>query len=1128
MSALTPEQLNAVQAVGKIICVDAGAGSGKTRVLVSRIIHLIERNGIELNQIAAITFTDKAAAELKDRLRRACREKAPLDDPKKMTFWRRMERQVESSRICTIHTFCSGILRENALSLGIDPDFAILTDPESELLRNEIVTATIHGLLEYEDVLAKEAAIEYGPSGLSAILDDLLRQRSLVEQSLRHDRYDSPEAVTAAWQRLRPRIADELLRILARSRRLHSYLRELEKCGGHCEDATEKREQLRTTLCSLLGQLMQERAPVRISLLIAQIAELNARSGKKEKWASEISYDCVKDVLKKLKDYLVKFRPEEPDEATESRAARLTAAVVHVYQKSLAALRAAKRARNALDFDDLIVEAARVLRDTTRGHDSVCARTARGLRHVLIDEFQDTDGVQYEIATSLLSAPERPDLFVVGDAKQSIYYFRGAEVDVFRQARQEAATPLTMLDNFRSTRQVLTFVNSFFSQSNLLASIESPYLPLVPKRVPSGHSAVEFLIPRYEEGVKIEHYREAEAEMIAARLSAIRTEALFVCDATTESPRPARFGDAAILLRSLSNVHIYERALREADIPYTLVAGSGFYERQEVLDLRNLLRIIIDPFDEMALTAFLRSPMVALNDNALIELAGGIGAPRGIRDGFESTLQLSDTSQQTRLARARSIVLLLSESADRPLGEFLHLVLYLTGYEGIVLRQFMGPQRASNLRKVCALADSFSRVQPSRLRAFVRYLDEMAAREVREGEAAANPDDTHAVTLMTVHKAKGLEFPIVFAADLGRTFSKSDSASVAIHKDYGVAVKVLGDNGRLNSPAMHKGITALRADDELAEEARILYVTLTRARDHLFLCGAPPLPNSNSWMAAFDEQYQIYSKKDGATVGGDGWLATVRQTTPQLNSPPVHTQFAEVIDIERIRKHIGPVPTTHPSRSGIAASTIVQSMFGVTDKEERFTLSTPIASLAHGLTARQRGTLIHAFFERWDCRGKPEPVIASLLRAEVVGNDAEQTITSDLLRMTSRLAAHPLGQRIARSRAIQRELPFALRLDEVIIRGTFDLLLDGNTIIDYKTGTPSDVDRAVHATQLQLYAAALHQLTGAGDIKAFLIYLDATADFVETVDVSTTAVESATHRAREVLPEMLFACSVAP
>ena len=604
--------------------------------------------------------------------------------------------------------------------------------------------------------------------------------------------------------------------------------------------------------------------------------------------------------------------------------------------------------------------------------------------------------------------------------------------------------------------------------------------------------------------------------MIAESLSTIRNGGYEVLDNSTGAPRPARFGDAAILLRSLSNVHIYERALREAGIPYTLVAGAGFYERQEVIDFRNILAYLVDPCDELTLAAFLRGPIVGLSDNTLVELAGGIGAPRGVLHGFTSNVALKDSTQNARLACARDLIQLLNKERERPLSEFIQIVFGAIGLEGVVLRQFMGTQRVGNLRKIAALAETFSGAHPPSLRAFVRHLDDMAAREIREGEAAPDADDQHSVTIMTIHKAKGLEFPLVYVADLGRDAKGGQTKTAALHKDIGFAVKVIGPDGTLTAPALHKGIGDIRNDEELAEQARILYVAMTRARDHLFLCGAPSKASGNAWMSVFDEQFSICDKRDGDTFLGEGWEALVRRAVPRRShaqSPPVSNDTPE---LGRIQSRIRNNQESIASRITIPVTDILRAMHSAQYVEA----PTQRTGVSDSRSSRERGTLMHTFLERWDYRSAPDSALASVLRSATLDDAEARTFADDVSRIIALLRASALGRQIAEAGSIEREAPFLLNIDGCIVRGTIDLLIDRTIIIDYKTGRPKPEDLAAYTTQLQLYAAALRALTDVAAFSAHLVFLDSPDDFVRAVDVTEAAIERVLTNARAVLPSL--------
>ncbi len=464
----TDEQRTAIETYDKSLCVDAGAGSGKTSVLVERILYLLEQRHATLDQIVAITFTDKAAAEMKERLRSECRKKAPEDDPQLLNFWRHIERRLESARISTIHAFCMGLLKEHALSLGKDPEFGILTEPESFLLRVEVIELTLHELLESDDASAFRLAIEFRRAELVDVLRAMLSDRGAIARIAENHDVSEPHALLNDWSRVVDAHVERQNAELVSSPLFVNAVRELVELAGQCADPDDKREVMRRALLSEMERAIQAQDNHERVCALGGISALNALGGSKKKWASHDAFDSVRDLLKSTKDAIAKRQIAMVDPGLLTRAAELTVDLLTVYRRTVENLDEAKQRRNAYDFEDLIAQTLQVLRDDERGDGSVRARVARSIKYLLIDEFQDTDSVQLEIARLLSGVPGGPQLFIVGDAKQSIYYFRGAEVDVFRSARESADEVVRMDKNFRSLPDVLTFVNDFFTKSRLL------------------------------------------------------------------------------------------------------------------------------------------------------------------------------------------------------------------------------------------------------------------------------------------------------------------------------------------------------------------------------------------------------------------------------------------------------------------------------------------------------------------------------------------------------------------------------------------------------------------------------------------------------------------------------------
>ena len=1108
----TEQQTEAIEDLAPRLCVDAGAGSGKTRVLVERMVHLLDQRSTGLDEIVAITFTEKAAAEMKERLRKAFRARAPQEDAVEMSRWRDLERRVDSARISTIHSFCAGLLRENALRLGLDPDFAVLADADAVLMTHEVAIGALHQLLGIGDAAAMHLAGEVPLSQLTESIETMLRHRSLVERIAARWPIDSPDALQARWKQDVEQERQRWVRALQRSPRLRNFRAQLAAFDGTCLKEKDAREVLRRVMLDGLQAIEAAPDTPTAGQAIARIASQSARGTRACNWNSPETVRELKALQEALKRWLAQQFPAlDLDPEAEAQSARLTCGLYAVYGKAADALDRAKRAANALDFDDLILGALHVL----RAYPDLRERIARGMRFLLVDEFQDTDGVQLEIARLLSDHPAGPDLFIVGDAKQSIYLFRGAEVEVFHQERDRADKTIRMDRNFRSLPDVLGFVNEFFVASGLLEGVE-PYRPLVPHRKAAKESRIAFLIPEMQPGAKTADYRRHEATLIAHHIAALckgKPPLRLHLDGSATA-RTATFGDMAVLFRSLSDVFLYEEAFRRARIPYALVAGAGFYRRQEVLDILNLLRIIDDPWDEAALLGFLRGPIAGLSDESILRLAqaGGLAAV------FNAAIVPERLEEPDSLAAARALVAALRAQVQQPLPAFLAHVLGVTGYEALLLSQYMGVQKTANVRKLVKLAKDFVQQRPRSLRAFIQYVDAIGSQEIREAEARLQPEGIGAVTLMTIHSAKGLEFPIVFVPDLSRGVKVAGGDHLVLHRDLGMALKVINRRGQVASSTIGQVMAKRHRDEAMAEHARLLYVALTRAQDYLVLSGAPS-PDKASWLAALDEQYRLFEKTDGDTIAGDSWRAVVQRSgrvDQKISGGPVaHT----VPPPEAFERRIRGIEAAAASRKTFPVSALLDHMAGGFDEHEERGLETdrPGASV-HSVSALAWGSLVHRVFERWDFRNSVLPDLDQLVRDAGLGLQHHNKLVADLQRMVQQFLETPLAARLAQDNHLQREVPFYLNAGTAVISGTIDALLSDGTLIDYKTGVFDQQRHARYEWQLLLYAAAVRRLYRHQPRQGLLCYVE--AGVVKAIDLDEEHTEYAFRHAREVIAHM--------
>ncbi len=1092
-SAFTSDQLKAVNARDPLVCVAAGAGSGKTTILIERIARLLaehrEQPGRELglDQIVAITFTEKAAAEMKARLRRKFREAADPAHSGDTHFWRDMERQVDSARVSTIHSFCASILREHALRIGMDPDWAVLGDVESEQMAEQAVVETLYRLLEQEDPACLRLSLEMSRAQLKMTLEGMTAKRWEFQTVPGGERYASPEALYAHWREELPRVQESLLQVFCHNQEVHAHLEALGAYDGQCVNVADKREQQRHA-CMAVFQALVESKDDLAGRIRTYFADYPRMGGKKDNWPSDAVYDDLKETLTKAKYFLkTKCLLPEWNDTFEQKAAQMTCDLVQVGNQVMDAYREFRQARAALDFEDMINETLKLLRNNP----ALCRRVAGGIRFLLIDEFQDTDNRQYDIAELLMTADGGPDLFVVGDVKQSIYYFRGAEVDIFNRVRKQSRHPLTLPDNFRSLPDVLQFVNDFFMRTGLLDAVEN-YESMGVFRKAQNTPCVECFLPQIGEKEAAANMRERDAEFVARRIRELcgGDAPLQLVDEKKGVTRSAKYDDVVLLFRRGSYMNEYEAALREQHIPYNRISGAGFFQRREIQDILALLQLILDPWDEEALVTVLRSPIAGLSDESLMRMAM-------MRDGlaavFHSDAYPDAFDQAEVLDNARRLFSELYEQRESEPGHLLRQVLERTGYEAVLLGGYLGLQHAANVRKAIQMADGFTQSRPATLAEFTQYLSDVTFRELKEGESTLQSKGMGAVTLMSIHKAKGLEFPIVFLPEMFAGSRQGGQELVLHHKHFGVAAKATDEDGMFQVGSFFEAMNRFRRHDEKMESARILYVAMTRAKDYLVLCSHPFSPRF-SWADTLNRAYELTELQDKAIVTEPKWQMRMIRSLPVITSSPPAKPVTLKLGKDAIARQIRPIGDIVGEGRVFSVTRMVALMTGVTDREGEDDGGQELGDEDTAVPSRtfsmERGTLVHRLFEKWNFTDDIPPDINQLVREAGLGMEYSQTLRNTLLRMVEEFRESDLWSLYAGAAAVDREVPFLLDIGPAILRGVLDAVVDDRVIVDYKTGKPDSTLRAHYTMQLYLYAAAFQTLKGMMPERGILWYAD--------------------------------------
>jgi ATP-dependent helicase/nuclease subunit A len=904
---LEPEQAAAAYEIRKHISVTAGPGSGKTTVLVERYLHILREHKLNIDQIVAITFTNRAANEMRERLREQLNLILQTVSPDERRHWLNYKRTLDGAVITTIHGFCARLLREFPVEARVDPQFLLLDEHRAAMLLESMVEEALTEFISAGHVEISRLTLGVGRGKLAAALAQLYRDvrgqgLSLTDLALR-------TAQSHATEEDHGRAVVEL------SRAMDEFL-----------------AFRRTTLAARASHAEVSASWSNLRPLISSIPEVGAladycravegfRKARPQARGDLKEYVQALDTLVWEKDLLGRV----PQVSLDLFASQYALEIALLLRRIDDRLNEEKQKLSALDFDDLELRALDLL-----ARPEVLTRAAERYRFFLVDEFQDTNGLQRQLLERLAlpkAQREKANLFIVGDRKQSIYGFRGADVAVFSEmtdALRAAGGELKpLLLNFRSQPPLINFFNYLFQRlfepKEEVGPREREELGYVDheaseakRELRDSGPLVELMITTEasgnEDDPKAEQTsRELDAKQLALRINSLvdpdtgDAEPALTGTAGVRGPQPGspagvldppasstaltqgaiesvnpdnvafnesgrgargpsksvssfKYSDIALLFRAMTHVQTYESVFRRANIPYQTVLGRGFYEREEITDLIQLLRFLDNKTDELALAAVLRSPLCGISDNALLALRCAPWRDELDSDTEDPLRHFTQTRKlYLALQRHRDIAYisddehpLLDRTADMikgliarqhhyALSQLLRFAVAKSEYETVIAATFDGAQRLANVQRLFTLAERFERSGAHLIRDFVRYVEEFEAIGSRESEGQID-EATNAVRLMTIHQAKGLEFPIVIIPDLQRSAKPPDNW-VLLDRQRGLTLKVPDGRGRLVAGSTFNRFEQRHALREQFEGMRLLYVAATRAQDRLILSG---------------------------------------------------------------------------------------------------------------------------------------------------------------------------------------------------------------------------------------------------------------------------------------------------
>ncbi len=1108
----TPQQEKAITTRAVSVALAAGAGCGKTFVLTQRFVAQLIDNPSEqtLDGLMAITFTDRAAREMRDRIRQAVRQQLARCSEQEAEAWEAILRELESARIQTVHSFCTATLRSHATELGMDPDFAVLDEPTTSALLTQVVQTVLEQQLRKKNQQAAELVLRYGLEGVQQLLRSLATQRFRYREAAQIAQ-DEKSLINFWLDHFQNHFLPKRFKHFADS----DSVRQIKQLLAENITLPETMQQ-RFAVLAQSFRLLDEQG----TLSLQQVAEMSDHAkiqggGSKKLWESEELYETVRDTLKQLRDSIKKLQEAvEFDQAGAELGAKYGLQLLRLAELVIEEFQLQKKQRAALDYDDLIL----MMRDLLEQYPAVAKQLQQSTHFLMLDEFQDTDPVQTQIVKSICG--ERlttGGLFLVGDVKQSIYRFRRADPSVFQQLRLQIPEQgrLALTQNFRSQQEILDFVNFLFGPE--MGDDYDDLHAFDTRRYPPK-AKTEFLWASDEElgQITVDDKRKVEAKSIATRISqllddptpCIRNKNPQTGETELRSVQP---GDIVILLRAFSNLALYEDALRKAGVDYYVVGGRAFFAQQEIYDFVNLCRFLDDDTDEVSLAGILRSPLFSWSDDCLMLM----------RRAHETLLHsiLADEipaalprDQHAPVANARRVLnqLLLMRN-ELGIGQLLRYAVQETAYDAALLSEFLGERKVANLQKLIEMADDFDRIGLLGLSEFADRLLESISEQAREELAATHPETGNVVRLMTVHQSKGLEFPVVIVADINReTASQTERAVLSPQLGPLLSPPIIKGEKRDNPAMQFYRFYENCADEQ--ESIRLFYVATTRAADRLILSAYWNTDEKikGTWLKLLNKRFHLETglPRGDSLLGQSHNAGLERDRIPEIEVIDNISQKKATISGKRTvrlsdwyhhlekAKPVAPPAIARP----LPVQTTLRNRFSVSEleatDEELQSQSAPAAHSQSGknssLTLSEAGLLgdlVHAAAEKIDPQqpGDSEKIILQ------VCSQFEKEIPEKLQQMAVARLQHllnsPVLAELKNAKRLFRETEFLLRFEyrsdhSVLIAGTVDCLLQDEQnqwhLIDYKTGTLAESTDQVmekYGLQMTLYAMAIKELT---------------------------------------------------
>lgn len=1154
----TERQQKAITEKEKTLLVAAAAGSGKTAVLVERIKNLIIQDRVPVESLLVVTFTNAAAAEMKEKITRSLIQELEGEGGGDPAFLRQQLNQLYKANISTFHSFALEVIRRYFYVLPIEPGFRICDEGESILLKTESMDELFEEKFLEEDPTFLDFLGRYAggktESGAKAMVDKAYTSMMSIPEPFEWLDRKIEELKQDQEQFLVSPLAEEIRMVIHRLIRLAAQ--SFQRVSDLLDEAgiPELHEKAEVDLTMILE--LQERLDGSNLQEAMQLAENLQYQRFKASKENQPIYEEMKPLVDKIrnrgKEYIKGIRKLTGGRTLEDHLKDIqdtypmTLVLRNLLDRYHQIFQEKKRDKNLLDFSDIEHFALKILQD-----DQAAEEYRQHFRYIFIDEYQDSNLLQ----EALISRIQRENnLFMVGDVKQSIYKFRLAEPEIFlgkyhrfRKGEDPREEVVDLNQNFRSKGPVIRAVNEVFSKVMEGYDEEAALYQGVPYEGELDHPAELHILDEHvrEEEELPEELQELKRAELEAHVAAdlIRQQiGKPIYDFRKDQQRLIQKKDIVILMRGTRNyADKFRQILIQENLPAHVEDGDGYFDTLEIGQMMNMLRVIDNKRQDIPLLSLLHSPVFQFTVNELAEIR--IHRKKG--SFFQALEEFALISGRDLLCNKAAASLRRIEewqelSRSMPLDEFVWKLMKETGYYLYAGALPGGVQRQANLRLLVDRCIQFQKGSMKGLYGFIRYIDAIRDKSVRTGQISLISENDDVIRIMTIHKSKGLEFPVVLVAGLGKRFNfSSDTSHLDVHKDLGISLSMMEENRRyFRKTLIQTMIKQKNRMTDMEEEIRILYVAFTRAMDKLILLGT--VPNLEK------AKEKIDSLETGDLMAASTYLEVLLPSLEGSSIRPVYHKVQEIVPLageknpqgDNIRKLLEgkgeeqeelsgevarrldfqyPYPDAVRQKTKVTVTELNQGAIARKDKgREGEPLKRPLFEIGvRELTAAERGTLIHDIMMRLDFKESDRRIregstehLGRYLDQQLDWMEERKIITREERGMIPkekilRFFQSPIGQRALRSTELQKERPFTLLKnlhgEDVLVQGIIDCFFEEEgqiVLLDYKTNyvmnpdDPAELTRIgeMYRDQLMVYREALEAATGK-EVKESILYL---------------------------------------